>query len=76
MHIPHRERCNWLRERIETPEKVHCLNCSKIWRLVNSCYSTISDAQIDMSDFERCGISLRARSASHLNSAAHRSTQS
>ena len=22
MHIPDRERCNWLRERIETPEKV------------------------------------------------------
>ena len=22
MHIPDRDRCNWLRERIETPEKV------------------------------------------------------
>ena len=22
MHIPDRERCNWLRERIETPEEV------------------------------------------------------
>ena len=25
MHIPDRERCNWLRERIETPEKVRGL---------------------------------------------------
>ncbi len=24
MHIPDRDRCNWLRERIETPEKVSC----------------------------------------------------
>ena len=26
MHIPDRDRCNWLRERIETPEEVSSVN--------------------------------------------------
>ena len=35
MHIPDRERCNWLRERIETPEKVCIRQMSQ-----TSCHKT------------------------------------
>ena len=40
MHIPDRDRCNWLRERIETQEEVSSLSCSsaaaccEAWRML------------------------------------------
>ena len=35
MHIPDRERCNWLRERIETPEEVGLLQNLRMLSLLS-----------------------------------------